>query len=57
VHHLKSLAEIGAEYELDPVRDLRPVCPNCHAMIHRKYPPYGLEEVRQCWEDVLNSVD
>ncbi len=57
VHHLKSLAEIGAEYEVDPIRDLRPVCPNCHAMIHRKHPPYSLEEVRQCWEDVLNSTE
>lgn len=32
VHHLRPLSEIGAVYELDPVRDLRPVCPNCHAM-------------------------
>ena len=35
VHHLKPLAEIGQEYVLDPVADLRPVCPNCHAMLHR----------------------
>lgn len=35
VHHLKPLAEIGQEYTLDPVADLRPVCPNCHAMLHR----------------------
>lgn len=36
VHHLRSLAEVGQEYEIDPVNDLRPVCPNCHAMLHRK---------------------
>lgn len=36
VHHLKPLAEITREYTLDPVKDLRPVCPNCHAMLHRK---------------------
>jgi len=36
VHHIRELSEIGEEYEVDPVRDLRPVCPNCHAMIHRK---------------------
>ncbi|EPG0327009.1 HNH endonuclease [Vibrio alginolyticus] len=36
VHHLRSLAEIGQEYKIDPVNDLRPVCPNCHAMLHRK---------------------
>lgn len=35
VHHLKPLADIRAEYEIDPVADLRPICPNCHAIIHR----------------------
>lgn len=34
VHHLVPLASIGAEYEVDPVKDLVPVCPNCHAMLH-----------------------
>lgn len=45
VHHLKPLSEIGYEYELDPIQDLRPVCPNCHAMIHRRRPPYSIEEI------------
>ena len=35
VHHLKSLHTIGEEYEVDPKEDLRPVCPNCHAMLHK----------------------
>ncbi len=35
VHHLKPLSEIGEGYKLDAVKDLRPVCPNCHAMLHR----------------------
>ena len=35
VHHLKPIAEIGEEYQLDPIADLRPVCANCHAMLHR----------------------
>ena len=35
VHHLLPLSEIAEEYEVDPVKDLRPICPNCHAMIHR----------------------
>lgn len=34
VHHLRPLSEIGQEYTVDPVQDLRPVCPNCHAMLH-----------------------
>lgn len=35
VHHLKPLSLTDGEYKLDPVADLRPVCPNCHAMLHR----------------------
>lgn len=46
VHHLKPISEIGAEYKVDPISDLRPVCPNCHAMIHRSSPPLSIEELK-----------
>jgi 5-methylcytosine-specific restriction protein A len=46
VHHLRPLSEISQEHELDPVWDLRPVCPNCHAMIHSKRPAYTIEEIK-----------
>ena len=36
VHHLVPVSDIGDEYEINPITDLRPVCPNCHAMLHRK---------------------
>lgn len=36
VHHLVPVSDIGDEYEINPTTDLRPVCPNCHAMLHRK---------------------
>jgi 5-methylcytosine-specific restriction protein A len=45
IHHLKQLADIGVEYELNPIEDLRPVCPNCHAMLHRRRPAYSIEEL------------
>lgn len=35
VHHIKPLSEIGKEYEVDPIHDLIPLCPNCHTMVHR----------------------
>lgn len=35
VHHLKPLYTIGRDYVVDYIHDLIPVCPNCHAMIHR----------------------
>jgi predicted HNH restriction endonuclease len=47
VHHLRPLSSVEADYELDPIRDLRPVCPNCHAVLHWRDPPYSLNEVRE----------
>jgi putative restriction endonuclease len=46
VHHLRTLSEIGEEYTVDPVADLRPVCPNFHAVLHSRTPAYSIEEVR-----------
>ncbi|HVB24749.1 MAG TPA: HNH endonuclease [Ktedonobacteraceae bacterium] len=45
VHHLKPLYEIRETYIVDPIKDLRPVCPNCHVIIHRNNPAYSIEEV------------
>lgn len=36
VHHIKPLHEISESYEVNPETDLIPVCPNCHAMLHKK---------------------
>lgn len=47
VHHIRPISTIGARYEVDPVEDLRPVCANCHVVIHRRDPPYSIEEVRE----------
>jgi 5-methylcytosine-specific restriction enzyme A len=47
VHHLMLLSQIGEKYTLNPLTDLRPVCPNCHAIIHKKDPPYTIDEVKE----------
>lgn len=44
VHHLKPLNEINSEYHVDPIKDLIPVCPNCHSMLHRG--DYSIEQLR-----------
>jgi hypothetical protein len=46
VHHLIPLSQTGTSYEVDPVADLRPVCPNCHAVIHQCAPPLSIEQAR-----------
>ena len=47
VHHVVPLAQIKKEYELNPIRDLRPVCPNCHAIIHSTQPALTVEELKR----------
>ena len=47
VHHIVPVSEIGDKYVVDPVRDLIPVCSNCHTALHSK--PCGVytpEELR-----------
>jgi len=46
VHHIVPLSEIKKEYRLDPIKDLIPVCPNCHAIIHRTQPALAVEQLR-----------
>lgn len=45
VHHLRPLHTIKSDYVVDPIKDLRPVCPNCHAMLHRRKPHLTIEEL------------
>ncbi len=46
VHHLTPLSAIGESYEVNPVRDLIPLCATCHHVVHRRNPPYSVEELR-----------
>lgn len=46
VHHRTQLASRDGEYEVDPIRDLVPVCPNCHAMIHLTREPLEPEALQ-----------
>jgi 5-methylcytosine-specific restriction enzyme A len=47
IHHLRPLSEIGAKYQVDPCSDLRPVCPNCHAVIHLGGVTRSIEDVKR----------
>lgn len=47
VHHLRPLSDCGGvDYEVDPITELRPVCPNCHVVLHLRQPPLTIEELR-----------
>ena len=45
VHHTTPVSKLGADYVVDPVRDLVPLCPNCHAVAHRQDPPLSVDEI------------
>lgn len=47
VHHLVPVSDVGKTYRVNPIKDLRPVCPNCHAMLHKKSPPYTIEQLKE----------
>jgi len=47
VHHLTEISSIAEDYEINPIKDLIPVCPNCHAMLHKRKPPYSINEMKQ----------
>ena len=46
VHHAVPVSKRGENYKVDPLKELFPVCPNCHAMLHRTDPPMSIEELR-----------
>ena len=47
VHHLREFSRLGEEYEVDPINDLRPVCPNCHAILHTSKPAMTIKQLRK----------
>jgi len=59
VHHITKLASINCSYTVDPVKDLIPLCPNCHAMIHNTY--YGkeltIQELKEKLENNKESIN
>ena len=47
VHHRSDLSLSDGIREVDPVRDLVPLCPNCHAMVHRARPAMDIDELKR----------
>lgn len=48
VHHLFPFSESQGERKVDPVKHLVPLCPNCHAMVHRNGQTRSLEILESC---------
>jgi 5-methylcytosine-specific restriction enzyme A len=50
VHHLTPISTAGV-VRVNLIKDLRPVCPHCHAMLHFKDPPLAIEQHRAMVQD------
>ena len=52
VHHLYPFSVHDAPRETNPDEDLRPVCPNCHAMLHKgEKGVLSIHELRERWRN------
>ncbi len=48
VHFLRPLSALPNGYTPDPIKDLVPVCPNCHSMLHRgREVPLAIEDLKK----------
>lgn len=47
VHHIVEISSIGGKYKVNPIKDLRPLCPNCHAMVHKRKPALHPDKLRK----------
>ena len=46
VHHVVPPEMLHSGYQLDPIADLIPLCPNCHAVAHSVNPPRTVSELQ-----------
>lgn len=47
VHHLVDLATKKEIYTVDPEKDLIPLCPNCHAIVHKEKPAMSIDRLKK----------
>lgn len=47
VHHKTPVSKLGEDYIVNPIKELIPVCSNCHSILHRRNPPYTVEEMKE----------
>ncbi len=57
VHHIIMVSRAPMNYKFDPIRDLVPLCPNCHSMIHTDIEnPISVEGLQKIMKNVARLV-
>ena len=54
VHHLNPISNYSDEHDVDPIRDMVPLCSNCHSMIH--HGPNGLMTLKELREQYKGTT-
>jgi 5-methylcytosine-specific restriction enzyme A len=55
-NHLNPVSGARGEREVDPIKDLRPICPNCHAVVHLQNPPLSITELKRMLKDARSPA-
>lgn len=56
VHHVVPVSQLGDGYVINPAKDLVPICPNCHAMVHRTDPPLSVADLKELIETMQRDL-
>ena len=54
VHHIEShttKSKVEGKHEINPTKDLIPICSNCHSIIHRERPAMLIEKIKEVIND------
>ncbi len=46
IHHIEPLSELSVPRVYNPITDLIPLCPNCHAAVHSEFPALDIETLK-----------
>ena len=58
VHHIVPVSQIGKNYVVDPIKDLIPVCSNCHIALHSKpNGTYTTDELKNAIKNAGKTIE
>jgi 5-methylcytosine-specific restriction protein A len=47
VHHLNKISNAVDEYKIDSIKELIPLCPNCHTVVHSRKEMFSITEMKE----------
>jgi 5-methylcytosine-specific restriction protein A len=54
VHHINKVSDTNNEHNIDPIKELIPLCPNCHTVVHSKREMFSIAEMKEIIKDREN---